>query len=133
MKKKAVMKRESAPRRQGRGAPEIVSLAPTDPVASMIENVVGCKWSMHVLGLVRRGVNRPGAMERAVPGLTAKVLGQRLDKFLRYGVLERVQYPEIPPRVEYRFTVFGMKFLSLVDAVGALQEDVASASSTRSE
>jgi DNA-binding HxlR family transcriptional regulator len=114
----------SAAYRRGRGEPAVLAFTPSDPVASMIEKVVGCKWSMHVLGLVRRGVNRPGAMERAVPGLTAKVLGQRLDKFVRYGVFERVQYPEIPPRVEYRFTAFGERFLIVVDAVDALQDEM---------
>ena len=34
----------------------------------MFENVVGCKWSLTVIDLVRRGVNRPGAMEHAIDG-----------------------------------------------------------------
>lgn len=114
----------SAPRKIGSSAPLVTSLAPTADVASMIESVVGCKWSIRVLSLVRDGVCRPGAMTRAIKGLSTKVLGERLDKFLRFGVLERVQYPEIPPRVEYRFTSFGERFVSIVDAVRALQNEV---------
>jgi len=35
----------------------------------MVEDVVGCKWSLAVLGMVRR----PGAMEHAIPGLSKKI------------------------------------------------------------
>ena len=44
----------------------------------MVEDVVGCKWSLAVLGLVRQGVRRPSAMEHAIPGLSKKVLNERL-------------------------------------------------------
>ena len=47
-------------------------------VSRMVEDVIGCKWSMAVLGLVRNGIYRPGAMERELPGLTTKVLNERL-------------------------------------------------------
>lgn len=114
----------TAPRKAGRSAPVVTTQAPQEDVASMIESVVGCKWSIRVLSLIRNGVRRPGAMTRAVEGLSTKVLGERLDKFLRFGVLERVQYPEIPPRVEYRFTAFGERFVSLIDAVRILQDEV---------
>ena len=46
----------------------------------MVENIVGCKWSLTVLSLVRAGVHRPGAMEHAVEGLSAKVLNERLKE-----------------------------------------------------
>jgi DNA-binding HxlR family transcriptional regulator len=90
--------------------------------AQMVEDVIGCKWSLQVLDLVRRGVNRPGAMSRAVPGLTPKVLSQRLEKFVRFGIFMRMAYAEIPPRVEYELTPFGRQFLTIVDAVERLQD-----------
>ena len=44
---------------------------PTTPnVARMVEDIVGCKWSLAVLGAVRGGVCRPGAMEHAIEGLS---------------------------------------------------------------
>lgn len=88
----------------------------------MVEDVIGCKWSLTVLSLVRRGVNRPGAMEHAVEGLTAKVLNERLRKLQRYGILEKTSYPEIPPRVEYSLTVFGGRFVDILDRIAALDE-----------
>lgn len=90
----------------------------------MVEDVVGCKWSLTVLDLVRRGVCRPGAMEHAIDGLTAKVLNERLRKLVRFGILGRTAYPEIPPRVEYRLTAFGERFAAILDQVAQLQQSI---------
>ena len=49
----------------------------------MVEDIIGCKWSLRVLGLIEQGVDRPGAMQRAVTGLSAKVLNERLRKRVR--------------------------------------------------
>ena len=94
------------------------------PVARMVEDIVGCKWSLAVLGLVRQDIRRPGAMEHAIDGLTAKVLNERLRKLVRYGILAKTSYPEVPPRVEYNLTAFGRKFSGVLDQIGALQQEV---------
>jgi len=51
-------------------------------VAGMVESIIGCKWSLSVLQMVQQGINRPGAMERAINGLTTKVLNERLRNSL---------------------------------------------------
>ncbi len=94
------------------------------PVAGMVENIVGCKWSLAVLTLVRQGVHRPGAMEQAIDGLSAKVLNERLRKLVRYGILDKTSYAELPPRVEYRMTPFGQRFIAILDQIEALQEEL---------
>lgn len=93
-------------------------------VAEMLESIVGCKWSLRVLALVRDGVQRPGAMEHAVEGLTAKVLNERLRKLCRYGILDKQVFAESPPRVEYRLTAFGQRFTALLDQVDQLQQSL---------
>lgn len=93
------------------------------PVARMLESVLGCKWSLSVLDLVRRGIVRPGAMRRAVPGLSTKVLNERLRKLCGFGILTRTAYPEVPPRVEYHLTPFGRRFVGLLDQIAALEEE----------
>jgi DNA-binding HxlR family transcriptional regulator len=86
----------------------------------MVEDIVGCKWSLTVLGLIADGIARPGAMQRRVDGLTAKVLNERLRKLLRYGLIDREIFAEVPPRVEYRLTSFGRKFSAILAQIAAL-------------
>lgn len=90
----------------------------------MVEDVIGCKWSLSVIGLVRQGINRPGAMEREVEGLTTKVLNERLRKLIGYGVLDRRVFAEVPPRVEYNLTEFGNKFVGILDNIKALEDEL---------
>lgn len=88
----------------------------------MVETVVGCKWSLTVVDLIQRGIRRPGAMERTVEGLTAKVLNDCLRLLVSYAVLEKRSYPEVPPRVEYYFTPFGRKFAETFKFLDALEK-----------
>lgn len=90
----------------------------------MVESVVGCKWSLTVVDLIQRGIRRPGAMERTVEGLTAKVLNDCLRVFVSYDVLEKRSYPEVPPRVEYYFTPFGRKFVETFKFLDALEKQL---------
>lgn len=92
-------------------------------VKGMVEDIIGCKWSLTVLTLVRQGVCRPGAMEHAIEGLSAKVLNERLRKLTRFGILEKRTYAEIPPRVEYRLTPFGDRFGSILDQIEAMENE----------
>jgi DNA-binding HxlR family transcriptional regulator len=96
-------------------------------VARMVEDIVGCKWSLAVIGAVRQGVCRPGALEHHIEGLSKKVLNERLAKLVRYGILDKTRYAELPPRVEYRLTAFGSRFVTLLDGIEALQREVTGA------
>lgn len=93
-------------------------------VRQIVEDVVGCKWTLHVLAQVRAGINRPGQLVRTADGLTTKVLNERLAKLVRYGVLEKTSYPEVPPRVEYSLTPLGVRLGVVLDAIDALQRDL---------
>ncbi|AWF82900.1 transcriptional regulator [Microbulbifer sp. A4B17] len=92
--------------------------------ARMVETIYGCKWSLTVYQLLARGVNRPGEMVRNVEGLTTKVLNECLRRNMEFGILERISYAEIPPRVEYNVTEFGQKFLRILDDLEKLQEEI---------
>jgi DNA-binding HxlR family transcriptional regulator len=100
------------------------TMATPPKVARMVEDIVGCKWSLAVLGAVRGGVCRPGAMEHAIDGLSKKVLNERLAKLVRFGILDKHAYAEMPPRVEYRLTAFGDRFCGLLDGIDALQREI---------
>jgi DNA-binding HxlR family transcriptional regulator len=89
----------------------------------MVEDIVGCKWSLTVLELLVQGVSRPGAMQRRVSGLTAKVLNERLRKLLRFGIIDREIFAEVPPRVEYRLTTFGKRFSGVLEQIAVLEAE----------
>ncbi|MBD2258422.1 helix-turn-helix domain-containing protein [Pseudanabaena sp. FACHB-2040] len=96
----------------------------TTSVAAMVEYVVGCKWSIQILTLIYRGIDRPGAITRSIDGLTTKVQNDCLSKLVRFGILKKISYPEIPPRVEYKLTDFGQRFIAILDMVEALQREI---------
>ena len=93
-------------------------------VDMLLEDVIGCRWTVSVLRAVASGVRRPGALERHIDGISPKVLNDRLRHFTRAGIFERVQFPEIPPRVEYQLTDFGKKFLVLLKGIEKLQREL---------
>lgn len=93
-------------------------------VGQMMESVVGCKWSLSVIDLIRNGVNRPGKIEHAIEGLSAKVLNERLRKLLHFGIIEKRVFAETPPRVEYYLTDFGKCFATILDSIHALQNEL---------
>jgi len=63
-------------------------------------------------------------MVRSVEGLTTKVLNQCLKRNTEFGILERISYNEVPPRVEYKVTEFGEKFMSVLDELENLQRAI---------
>lgn len=79
-----------------------------------LTDILRCKWTLAVLDALAQGVNRPGQIVRALPGLTTKVLYERVHKLERYGLLTRRAYPETPPRVEYELTERGRQLLALI-------------------
>jgi DNA-binding HxlR family transcriptional regulator len=95
------------------------------PVASVVESIVGCKWSVRLLQLCADGHRRPSALMRGCPGLSAKVMNERLRKMMSFGIVKRTVFGEKPPvEVEYRLTPFGRRFMKILDAVRGLQEEV---------
>ncbi len=92
--------------------------------ARMVETIFGCKWSLTVYQLLAHGINRPGEMVRSVEGLSTKVLNECLRRNVKFGILERISYDETPPRVEYRVTPFGERFLRIVDELESLQHEL---------
>ncbi len=92
--------------------------------AQMVETIYGCKWSLTVYQLLAHDIKRPGEMVRAVEGLSTKVLNQCLKRNVEFGILERISYNEVPPRVEYNVTAFGRKFMKVLDEIEKLQQSI---------
>lgn len=95
------------------------------PVAAVVESVLGCKWSVRMLQLCAEGQRRPSAFLRACPGLSAKVMNERWRKLIRFGIVERTVFGEKPPvEVEYHLTLFGHRFMRILEEVRRLQEEL---------
>ena len=89
-----------------------------------LEDVVGCKWSVSVLKAVESGVNRPGALERHIEGISTKVLSERLRKLSNYGLLTKQTFAEVPLRTEYSLTPSGRKLITIIDQIRVLDEEM---------
>jgi len=79
--------------------------------------VIGGKWKPLVLYHLSRNVHRYGELRRAIGGVSDKVLIQQLKELERDEIIARLDFHEIPPKVEYSLTPFGR---SLATALGAL-------------
>jgi DNA-binding HxlR family transcriptional regulator len=81
--------------------------------------VVGGKWKPMILFHLAREPRRFGALRRLVEGVSEKVLIQHLRELQADGVIERTDYRELPPRVDYTITPYGR---SLAEALMPLCE-----------
>lgn len=79
--------------------------------------VIGGKWKPLVLFHLAQNVHRYGELRRAIGSVTDKVLIQQLKELERDEIIARVDFQEIPPKVEYSLTPFGR---SLAAALGTL-------------
>jgi DNA-binding HxlR family transcriptional regulator len=76
--------------------------------------LIGSKWSMLVVCALRGGPRRTGELRRHLAGVSAKMLTQTLRELERHGIVEREDFGEVPPRVEYRLSALGRSLAALV-------------------
>ena len=76
--------------------------------------IISGKWKPLILYFLLDGPKRYGELKRNVQGVSAKVLIQQLKELEADHVLERTDYKEVPPRVDYTLTPLGR---SLADAI----------------
>jgi DNA-binding HxlR family transcriptional regulator len=71
-------------------------------------DVVGGKWKVLILWALHAQARRFGELRRTVPGISEKMLIQNLKGMECDGIVTRQDFREIPPRVEYALTPFGV-------------------------
>jgi DNA-binding HxlR family transcriptional regulator len=76
--------------------------------------LIGSKWSMLIVCLLRAGPLRTGVIKRRLDGISQKMLTQTLRELERHGIVQRIDHGEVPPHVEYRLTRMGHSLASLV-------------------
>jgi DNA-binding HxlR family transcriptional regulator len=79
--------------------------------------LIGGKWSMLLLCVLRGGPVRTGELTRRVGGISQKMLTQTLRELGRHGIVRRRDFGEVPPRVEYSLTPLGRSLAALVQEI----------------
>lgn len=73
------------------------------PLTEVLDRVAG-KWSIGILVAAAHGPVRFTELERAIAGISRRMLTLNLRKLERDGLLIRTIYPTVPPKVEYSLT-----------------------------
>jgi len=81
------------------------------PIRNVLSRVAS-KWSLVVMNnLSDHGTSRFNSLQRQIPDISQKVLTSTLRTLVADGFIERLVYPEVPPRVEYSLTTRGRSFM----------------------
>lgn len=71
-------------------------------------DVIGGKWKPVMLcHLQNNGRMRTSALKRAIPTITQKMLTQQLRELEKDGIINRIVYDQVPPKVEYELSEYG--------------------------
>lgn len=79
--------------------------------------IIGGKWKALIVCLLMTGVKRTSEIRRGIPGISEKVLIQQLREMELDGLIERKVYEQMPPRVEYRLTEYGVTANTIVEVM----------------
>lgn len=80
-------------------------------------NKIGGKWKPIIIYLIRKDANRFSILQKAIPTISKQMLVNQLRELEEDGIIKRVIYAEIPPRVEYFITDYGETLFPIIDAL----------------
>ena len=86
------------------------------PFTRAIGTIVN-KWKPIIINVIGTRSIRFGQLDAIVPNISRKVLTEQLKELEEDGLLQRLAYKEIPPRVEYRLSEKGLAFLPILEAI----------------
>ncbi len=76
------------------------------------------RWKLVILFHLFGGkVLRFSELERAIPGISQKMLIQQLRQMEACGIVRRIVYHQVPPKVEYGLTDWGQSLCPALDAM----------------
>ncbi|WP_226035278.1 winged helix-turn-helix transcriptional regulator [Aquibacillus saliphilus] len=92
-----------------------------EPELCRVEDALGIlvgKWKpIILLHLLKNGTQRFSELKRNVPGVTQKMLTKQLRELEDEDIIERVVYPQVPPKVEYSITEYGRSLEPILAAM----------------
>ena len=80
-------------------------------------SLLGDKWKVLILWELFERIKRFGELNRAISGISQKMLTQQLRQMEKDGLIKRKVYAEVPPRVEYSLTDIGKSLKPILDAM----------------
>ncbi|SDF90905.1 transcriptional regulator, HxlR family [Dyadobacter soli] len=93
----------------------------TDPETCSIELALAAisgKWILRIYGILRaRESARYSDINNQLEGISEKTLTAQLRKMEQDGIVTRMVYPEVPPRVEYQLTPLGQSLETTYEAL----------------
>jgi DNA-binding HxlR family transcriptional regulator len=78
---------------------------------------IGNKWKPIIINVIATRTIRFGQLDAIVPHISRKVLTEQLKELEEDGLLERLAYKELPPRVEYKLSEKGLAFLPILEHI----------------
>lgn len=89
--------------------------------AEAVQNILRVlegRWKLSILFQLFDGkVRRFSELERAIDGISQKMLIQQLRQLEADGVVARIVHPQVPPRVDYHLTPWGQALCPALDAL----------------
>ncbi len=80
--------------------------------------LIGRRWTGAILVVLLQGSSRFTDIVTCVPGLSDRLLSERLKELEAEGIVERTVHPETPVRIVYELTVKGRDLSDAVEAIG---------------
>ncbi|MEO0900062.1 MAG: helix-turn-helix domain-containing protein [Bacteroidota bacterium] len=91
-----------------------VSISPDICPVTFCMSKIGGKWKPIILHLISKGANRFGILHRGIEGISKQMLTRQLREMEADGILHREIFAEIPPRVEYSLTDYGLTLMPII-------------------
>lgn len=81
-------------------------------------DIFGGKWKSRIICVIATSSNiRYSAIRKALPNITDAVLAAMLKEMIKDEILSRIQYDQIPPKVEYSLTEKGKSVLPILQSI----------------
>lgn len=80
-------------------------------------NIIGGKWKPSIIHMIRTDRNRYSILLKNITEISKQTLTNQLRELETDGIIERIIFPEIPPRVEYNITEYGKTLLPIIDSM----------------
>lgn len=88
------------------------------PLFHEAAELIGRRWTAAIVRALADGAVRFGDVVAAVPGLSDRMLSERLKELEAEGVVTRTVIADYPVRIEYRLTEKGRDLGAVMDAIG---------------